>query len=112
MALKIAGRLFTGPVPVTEAVVAPNHQPAVFAVVSKEGDPWDPRFRLVAVGQTGESGTCFASHPDAAQWQGNGPCVGVYLFAVPRDEGGEVEREEIVTDILAQYSPPHAVILK
>lgn len=111
MALKIAGHLFTGPFPVAETVVRPNHDPAVWAVVAKEGQPWDPAFRLLALGSTGEGGLVFRDHPDAANWESAGTTVGVYLLSMPRKEHSAIDQEGVRRAIEARYPPPNAMII-
>jgi len=112
MALKIAGNLFTGPVAVEKCVVRENQIAAVYAIVAKEDPPWNPQFRLVAVGETGTNGMVFADHPDRAQWAGqsDGRAV-VYLCPVGEKHGGASRRRDIVRNILDQYAPPDAIIV-
>lgn len=111
MALKIAGFLFTGPIAIEKCVVRENQIAAVFAVISKEDPPWDPRFRLIAVGETGSKGMAFAEHPDRESWnRDSGNQVTIYLFSVSETEGGAARRRGIVSNILDQYTPPDAII--
>lgn len=111
MALKIAGFLFTGPITIEKCIVRENQLAAVFAVVSKEDPPWDPQFRLIAVGETGSKGMIFAEHPDRERWnRDSGNRATIYLFSVSETDGGATLRRDIVSSILGQYTPPDAVI--
>ena len=112
MALKITGFLFTGPIDIEKCNVRKNQTAAVYAIVSKEDPPWDPRFRLIAVGETGANGMIFADHPERAQWaRQSGGRAAVYLCSVGEKDGGALRRRDIVRHILDQYTPPDAIIL-
>ncbi len=114
MSLKIAGRLFAGPFPVEKTVVRKNHQPAVYAVISREGKPWNPVFRLLEVGETGEDGIVFAEHAARPQWEeqakaGQG-AVGIYLYDMARSQCDAAARQAQVEEIRARYTPPTGII--
>jgi len=88
MSLKIKNFLLTGPFGIDDAVVRPNQDPAVYAVVSKGGEPWNPTFRVLEVDDTGESGVMFAKHPNRATWtQDADGKLGIYFLNFSRKEG-------------------------
>lgn len=111
MALKIAGFLFTGPNAIEDCIVRKNHAPAVFAIVAKEDPPWDPRFRLIDIGDTGAEGLVFADHPDREDWVRESLSrATVYLLPVTERQGGQSRRLEIIRDIAGRYAVPEAII--
>jgi hypothetical protein len=111
VSLTISGLLFTGPNPLGTCVVRSNHTAAVFAIISKEGEPWDPRFRLLWVGDTGPNGQIFADHSQAEEWltESKGKAT-VFLLPVNKNEGGESRRQQIITEVLSKYTVPNAII--
>jgi len=110
VSLKIAGRLFAGPFPLEKTVVRKNHDPAVFAIISREGKPWNPLFHILEVGETGPDGVTFEEHPASAQWRDMAAAaagtVGVYLLSMARAEHGDDTRRQLAEDIRTRYSPP------
>ena len=103
MAIKLAGFLFTGPVEVDTAEVRKNQDPAIWAIVSRSGQDWDPAFHLVDLGETGEAGLKFAQHPHRDAWRNASPGPhAVYLLSVPRGEGA-AERSRILSAIRASF---------
>ena len=113
MSLTISNTLFTGPFPLGKTTIRHNQHPCVYAVVSKSGYPWDPEFRLIACGETGDDGHNFAADPRVATWQTAGSEVSLYLFVVPRDSdpGGE-QRRALARRIGEEHVPPCDVIGK
>jgi|SRR5579862_2160696 len=111
MSLTIAGRLFTGPFDLDNTVMRPNHQPAVFAIVAKQGEAWDPQFVLIDVGETGECGVAFSSHPSRGAWEraGAGHRPTVYLHSMPKASGAS-EREALVAELRKAYPKPNTPI--
>ncbi len=113
MALKIAGRLFTGPYDPSGFVVRANQEPVVYAVVAKEGDAWDPRFRLIAVdaGCEGED-LVFASHTDLNHWQEEADGkIAVYVHPLGARAGATAaDRAALVAAIVAAVPPPNGII--
>jgi hypothetical protein len=112
MSLTIAGRLFTGPFNLETTVVRPNHQPAVFAIVAKRGEPWDPQFIMIGSGETGESGLVFSSHASRAVWEQTAgeqrPTV--YLHTMPKISCGAADRETLVAELRKAYPEPNILI--
>ena len=112
MALKIAGHLFTGPYEVEKAVVRKNHQPVVFAVLSKEGPPWDPAFRVIEVGATGEGGAVFADDPRCPEWRTKAEgqlCI--YMLPLEGAEFRSVDaREKLADEIRTRHAPPNEFV--
>ncbi|CAO3441345.1 hypothetical protein [Azospirillum endophyticum] len=111
MSLKIAGQLFAGPFPLDETTVRHNHAPAVFVVIAKEGKPWNPIFRVVAVGETGD-GIKFHEHPQREEWiaAANGQMPVLYLYAMPRSESSTADRQALVDAIIARYPLPNGIV--
>ena len=112
MGLKISGRLFYGPSTVDKVVIKRNHAPAVFAIVSRTGDPWNPMFRLIDVGFSGTEGIVLADHPRRAEWEAeNDGVLPVYLLDLKRHEGDPAERaQEIIEEYRQRYQPPKGFI--
>ncbi len=114
MSLRIAGHLFTGPFTVDEMVVRKNHDPAVFAVISREGKPWSPIFRLLDVGETGDEGLVFKSHPQRDDWErlssSESGVLGIYVYSMPRAQFAPQARSDLVQEIRTQYAPPRGEV--
>lgn len=113
MALKIAGRLFTGPFDPSAFAVRANQETVIYAVVAKEGEPWDPRFRLIAVG-AGNDGEdlVFSIHPDLARWRalGGGP-IAIYVHPLGLRAGaGPADRTALIAAIIEAVPPPDGII--
>jgi hypothetical protein len=113
MSLTISGVLFTGPFAIGKTVIRRNQHPCVYAVVKKDGQAWDPEFRLVACGETGEDGLDFSVDPSAAAWQQAAPDVSLYLCMVPRDDDPTGDRRRrLACQIAADHAPPQDLIGK
>ncbi len=112
MGLKISGRLFYGPSSIDQVVVKKNHNPAVFAIVSRTGDPWNPIFRLLDVGYSGAEGMILSGHPKVGQWEAeNDGELQVYLLDLKRQEGDPAERATaIIEEYRQSYQPPKGFI--
>jgi hypothetical protein len=112
MGLKISGRLFYGPSPIDRVVIKSNHPPAVFAIVSRTGDPWNPQFRLIDVGFSGPNGMVLADHPRCAEWEAeNDGALQVYLLDLKRHEGDPAARAQaIIAECRERYQPPGGFI--
>jgi hypothetical protein len=112
MGLKISGRLFYGPSPIEKVVIKRNHPPAVFAIVSRTGDPWNPLFRLIDVGFTGSEGMVLADHPRRSEWEAqNDGVLQVYLLDLKRHEGDPATRAQAIIDEYGErYRPPKGFI--
>jgi hypothetical protein len=112
MGLKISGRLFYGPSPIDKVVIKKNHAPAVFAIVSRTGDPWNPLFRLIDVGFSGTEGIVLADHPRRSQWEAeNDGVLQVYLLDLKRHEGDPTARAQaIIEEYRQRYEPPNGFI--
>jgi len=88
MSLKIKNFLLTGPFGIDETTVRANQDPAVFAIVSKGGEPWNPTFKVLDVGETGDAGTVFANHPNRSAWaEGADGKLGIYFLTFSRKDG-------------------------
>jgi len=112
MGLKISGRLFYGPSPIDKVVIKKNHPPALFAIVSRTGDPWNPMFRLIDIGFSGTEGLALADHPRRSGWEAeNDGVLQVYLLDLKRHEGDPVARAQaIIAEYREYYQPPKGFI--
>jgi len=112
MGLKISGRLFYGPSPIEKVIIRHNHPPAVFAIVSRTGDPWNPQFRLIDMGFTGDQGMVLADHPHRPAWEReNDGILQVYLLDLKRHEGDPATRaQHIIDECHELYRPPKGII--
>jgi hypothetical protein len=112
MGLKISGRLFYGPSPIDKVVIKKNHTPALFAIVSRTGDPWNPMFRLIDIGFSGTEGMVLADHPRRSEWEvENDGVLQVYLLDLKRHEGDPVARAQaIMAEYREHYQPPKGFI--
>ena len=112
MALKICGYLFTGPNDPATAVVRHNHAPVVYAVVGKGGEPWDPQFRLIDIGETAGAATIFAQHPDLARWSAAAQAKPLLYFHVPDpDEGDPAAQRRTLVELIRANWPAGGVIV-
>ena len=113
MSLKIGCYLFTGPFSIEKAVVRKNKAAAVFAIVSRSGNSWDPCFRALDFGESGESGMTFSTHPDRTKWEAkNDGELGIYLLNENElDVSGEKNRKLIVKDLSKHFLQPDTFIL-
>ena len=105
MSLKIRNYLLTGPFDIDDTIVRPNQDPSVYAIVSKGGEPWNPTFKVLEVGDTGETGTKFPEHPNRLAWtQAADGKMGLYLLAFPRRDGhtaaDRMAAAEAIRDVL------------
>ena len=112
MGLKISGRLFYGPSPIDKVVIKSNHPPAVFAIVSRTGEPWNPQFRLIDVGFSGTDGMVLADHARRAEWAAeNQGVLQVDLLDLKRHEGDPAARAQaIIEEYRERYDPPKGFI--
>ena len=112
MALKIADHLFTGPFDVEKTVVRKNHLPAVYAVLSKEGQPWDPLFRVLEIGASGQDGITFSNHARRGEWTARARGqICVYLMSLEGPEWQDVAaRQSLAEQLGARHVPPNDVI--
>src|SRR5262249_27233952 len=112
MGLKISGRLFYGPSPIDKVVIKKNHPPALFAIVSRTGDPWNPTFRLIDIGFSGAEGMVLADHPRRSQWEAeNDGALQVYLLDLKRHEGDPAERAHaIIEEFRQRFDSPRGFI--
>jgi hypothetical protein len=109
MSLKLSGYLFTGPFPIATTVRA-NQHPVVFAVIEKSGPGWSPRFRVLDVGFSEDSGIDFATHPARSNWNASGSDPSIYLFYAPRSQCALSERQKIAEEVRQKYDPPNGVV--
>jgi hypothetical protein len=113
MSLTISGALFTGPFAIGKTAVRRNQHPCVYAVVSKGGQLWDPEFRLIASGETGDEGHDFSADSRAVVWRQAGPDVSLYLLTVPREEDpAGTRRRDLARQIADDHAPPRDLIGK
>jgi len=112
MGLKIGNLLFYGPFAVEKVTIRKNQHPAVFAVVSRSGEPWNPAFRLLDVGFSGPDGMIAAEHPHLSRWrEANDGALQIYLFDLQaKSSDAAASASAIVDDLIALYSPPHGMI--
>lgn len=108
MSLKLGGHLFTGPFPVDSVVVRANKVPVVYAIIAKGGQSWAPRFRVIDVGASPDSGISLADHPSRPNWLGaEGEAVGAYMLSLPRSEHSQVDRERLAGELRGLYGAPN-----
>src|SRR5712691_4124901 len=111
MSLKLAGRLFTGPLPCDSTEIRANQTPVVYAIIAKGGKPWEPVFRVVDVGASPDEGIRFASHPDRSDWLlQSGETLGVYLLNVPRSAYTVADRVRLALEFRRQHDTPRGMI--
>ncbi len=111
MSLKIKNHLFTGPFDIESASVRANQDPAVYAVVAKGGEPWNPVFKVLETGDTGEAGLKFTEHPHKASWTETAAGKpGVYLLHFSRKEVSASERAAVLDTIRAALDTTGGVI--
>jgi hypothetical protein len=112
MGLKISGRLFYGPSPIDKVVIKKNHPPALFAIVCRTGDPWNPTFRMIDIGFSGTEGMVLADHTRRSEWEAeNDGALQVYLLDLKRHEGDPVARAQaIIAEYRERYQPPKGFI--
>jgi hypothetical protein len=101
-----------GPSPIDKVVIKSNHPPAVFAIVSRTGEPWNPQFRLIDVGFSGTDGMVLADHARRAEWAAeNDGALQVYLLDLKRHEGDPAARAQaIIEEYRERYDPPKGFI--
>lgn len=112
MALKIAGYLFTGPYEIEKTIVRRNHAPVVYAILSKEGPPWDPIFRVIEVGASGDDGISFSSDQRRDSWKiaAKGQLC-LYLMPLEGSDGKDPAiRKQLATEISKVYVAPNDII--
>jgi hypothetical protein len=108
MALKLSGRLFTGPFPIETTEVRNNQVPVVYAIIAKGGEPWAPTFRVIDIGFSEDAGVRFADLPECARWrEQGGDQLGVYLFYAPRSEYSLEQRRSLAEKLRQAHNPPH-----
>lgn len=112
MGLKLSNFLFTGPFNIEETIVRGNQNPVVFAIISKEGEPWNPSFRLLDVGVSDLEGVRFSTHTDRPMWEteANGD-IGIYLLDFPRKDPDLLEKRiKVVATLKSMFNPPNGTI--
>ena len=102
MSLKLGGYLFYGPFAVDKVSIRKNQKPVLVALVSREGEPWNPIQRLITTLFSGEEGFTLAQHPDAAQWvdQCKGGELQAFLYDLEPESGETVA--ELANAILSK----------
>jgi len=112
MGLKIAGHLFYGPFPVEKVAIKKNHTPALFAIVCRTGESWNPTFRLIDIGFSGADGITLAQHPPRAAWVAeNDGLLQVYLLEIEAHEGDVGSRAAAIIELCRnRYQPPRGII--
>lgn len=112
MGLKIGGYLFSGPFDIEKAVIRKHQKPVVFAIISREGQPWDPVFRIIDIDASGAEGIQFADEPRRAEWEREGSGEnGVYYYEFENREDNTPERrEQIVSRLREDFPPPDSVV--
>jgi hypothetical protein len=112
MGLKIGGYLFSGPFDIEKAAIRKHQKPVVFTIISREGQPWDPVFRIIDIDASGPDGVKFADDPRRAEWdkQGSGE-IGVYYYEFEdREDNTPERRDEIVSKLRKEFPPPDSVV--
>jgi hypothetical protein len=112
MSLKLGGHLFTGPFPVESVVVRANKVPVVYAIIAKGGQSWAPRFRVIDVGASPDSGISLADHPSRPDWLvTEGEALGAYMFNLPRSEHSQADRERLAAELRGLYAVPNDYVV-
>lgn len=112
MSLKIASALFAGPYEPDKTKVRVNQAACVYVVISREGKPYNPTFRVIDVADSSRAAIDFATHPGRTYWDAEAAGeVGIYLF---RPDASEPEasaiREQLVAAIRERYRPPLGLV--
>lgn len=112
MGLKIAGTLFYGPHSLDEVIVKKNHHPAIYAIVCRTGEPWNPLFRLLDIDFSGTQGMVLADDPRRQQWEReNDGLLQVYLLDLKRRDGEISEQAKtVIAECRRRYQPPKGFI--
>lgn len=111
MGLKIAGRLFSGPYPMETFRRRANQPQVVYAVVSRSGPGWDPVYRLVDVGTSGDAGLEFARVAAEAAWQPiDGGTLLLFVDFIDDRRTTHQERAQIVQQVREAYEIPGGII--
>tara|TARA_A100001015_G_C15030764_1_gene733101 strand:- start:836 stop:1177 length:342 start_codon:yes stop_codon:yes gene_type:complete len=111
MALKLGNHLFYGPFLIEKVNIRQNQTPVIFAIVSKSGEAWNPEFRLVDAGASGEGGLILSAHPNFAQWHNQVGELQVYLLDVRGSSAkGLAAREKLAKEIAEFFAPPDNII--
>jgi hypothetical protein len=92
--------------------VRKNKAAAVFAIICRSGDAWDPSFRALDFGETGETGMTFSRHPDRSKWEAaNDGELGIYLLTENElDATGKKTRKLIVKNLSQNFLKPNTFI--
>jgi hypothetical protein len=112
MSLKISDYLFTGPFELRNSRRRSNHPPVVFAAVSRGGEPWNPTFRLISVGDTEGIETDFAALSEQEAWTDfchAEPQI-YFLDTIPEETDSAEARASIVSRIRNELKPPYGDI--
>ncbi len=112
MSLKLLQLLFTGPFDPGEAIVRSNKAACVFAVISREGKPYNPRFRVIDIGDTGGETVAFRDHPKLQDWRHESTGeLGIYFYRPEtREPQASEQRAQVVDELTAFYTPPKGVV--
>lgn len=112
MSLKITDQLFTGPFDLAKARRRSNHPAVVYAVISRGGEPWDPVFQLIDIGDTSGRDTDFVELAVSADWASHAASdLQIYfLDTLPDGENTLEMRTDIISRIREKLNPPHGTI--
>lgn len=111
MALKLGSHLFYGPFLLEKVKIRQNQTPVIFAIVSKSGEPWNPEFRLLDTGASGEEGLNLSAHPNFAKWRASAGELQVYLLDVRGSPAtGLAAREMLAKKIAESFAPPDNIV--
>lgn len=112
MSLKLLDLLFTGPFDPVQTVVKQNKAACVFAVISREGKPYNPSFRVIDIGDTAGEMVTFGDHPDLERWRAEGQGeLGIYLYRPDvREPEASTVRARAVLALQQAYTPPTGTV--
>ena len=103
VSIKVKGLLFTGPYELEATTVRRNQAAVVYVVVDKIGEAWDPKFKVLHVGDTAGDTVEFKLHPELPTWNAMAKGkLGLY-FHRPEPQQGDpaIARQTITAEISA-----------
>lgn len=112
MSLKLSGLLFSGPFDPADTIVRSNKPACVFAVISREGKPYDPRFRVIDIGDTAGQTVAFRDNPRLDRWrQESTGELGLYFYRPDAKEPQATRLRQIaINELIAFYAPPNGIV--
>lgn len=112
MSLKILDFFFTSPFEFKESRRRSNHPPVVYAAVCRSGEPWNPTFTLIAVGNSEGVETDFEAIGEPESWAEfcDNDLQIYFLDTAPEETGSAESRTKFVSRIRNELKPPYGEI--